>query len=157
MWFIDPAWFIKRGPDFRGQYIIYFTHMIASILGATAVLYLLVVGYSKELVDLALGSLMWLYSGNILGVMKLYVICKRDDKMLKYLNPVWFYSCGPIFPGTVALYVLAVMASIVGVLSSMEVVFDTPTDGYAWVRIPVCIFLMYLGNIVGFVIERRMN
>lgn len=156
MWFIDPTWFMKYGPEFHGRYLIYFTQFITSILGVTAVFYLGIAGYSKELVNLALCSALWLYSGNLLGVMKLYVICKRDNKMLKYLNPIWFYSSGPIFSGVAGLYVLAVMASVVGVLSSMEVVFDSHTDGYAWVRIPVCIFLMYLGNIVGYIIEKRM-
>lgn len=155
MWFIDPTWFMKYGPEFHGRHLVYFTQFIISILGTTAVLYIVFVGYSIELVDLALWSVMWLYSGNLLGVMKLYVICKKDGKMLKYINPVWFYTCGPIFSGAVALYVLAVMASIVGVLSAMEVVLDSHTDGYAWVRIPVCIFLMYLGNIVGYSIERK--
>ena len=71
---------------------------------------------------------------------------------MKYLNPVWFYLQGPIFVGMMFFYMIAIIAAIVGVVESFNIMIGETTDN-TWLRILICVISIYLGNITGFVIQ----
>ena len=67
MTYLNPTWFLTKGPEFRLAYTLYFTHFLATILGGTSAIAMIFAGLDYNLLITVICSALWVYSGNVIG------------------------------------------------------------------------------------------
>ena len=60
-----------KGPEFTLAYTLYFTHLLATIIGGTSAFAMIHVGLDPSLMSAVIYSAMWVYSGNLIG----FIVC----------------------------------------------------------------------------------
>jgi hypothetical protein len=70
---------------------------------------------------------------------------------------MWFYTHGPAFQGMVFVYVVLLLAAIIGTVISAEMVFFATTSVIPKLILFICVILVYLGNIIGWNVKRKRD